>query len=129
MEARMRNSVLNAWKLPLIMLTHGNGFGIAQPFFDGAFYWIDGELYHVTGWFGSQLVSWQWTHPNASETRRLIGREFRPTRSTRRSGLVEVSWSFLRDGDSHNIHDQQLQDFRADIQKLAIYSASSGDRP
>jgi len=80
-------------------LIYGNGNGLATPYFDGRFYWLvdkhtdKGELYSWSGWFGAQLQSFQWTHPNAGERRRLAGREFKPFHSTRSLGRVRVAWA------------------------------------
>lgn len=82
--------------LPLDHLIFGNGHGMATPYCDGAFYWLGGELYHWSGWFGAQLTSYQWTHPRPGERRILSGVTFRPFRSERSWGRVRVAWSAER---------------------------------
>lgn len=87
----------------LDFLTFGSGFGLSQPYFDGRFYWLvdtskgrnagRGALYTFLGGHGAQLTSRQWLHPKPGETRKLIGREFRPFNSSRRWLRVEVSWA------------------------------------
>lgn len=70
----------------IIWLDHlifGNGFGLKSPYFDDQFYWLKGELYTWSGWFGAQLQSFQWRHPKAGERRELLGREFRALHSER----------------------------------------------
>jgi hypothetical protein len=70
----------------------GNGYGLASPYTDDKFYWIDGELYHWIGGLGAQLASFQWTHPKPGEKRKLRNVTFRPYLSSRRWGRVQVSW-------------------------------------
>ncbi len=87
----------------LDFLTFGHGYGLAQPYFDGRFYWLvdtsrgrdagRGTLYTFIGGHGAQLASRQWFHPVPGEERTLIGRKFRPFNSSRRGLRVEVSWS------------------------------------
>ena len=79
--------------LPLDHRIFGNGYGMGTPYFNGVFYWLDGELYHWSGWAGAQLASYQWTHPNAGERRTLSGVTFAPFHSERRWGRVRVSWA------------------------------------
>lgn len=70
----------------LMWLDHkifGNGFGLASPYSDSRFYWLSGELYTWSGWFGAQLQSFKWRHPRAGERRILFGYEFRALHSTR----------------------------------------------
>lgn len=62
----------------------GNGYGLGSPYFDGKFYWLNGELYTFMQGSGAQLHSIQWTHPNAGEERKLFGYRFRPLHSHRR---------------------------------------------
>lgn len=85
-------------------LIFGNGFGLKSPSCDAKFYWLDGELYTWNGWFGAQLQSFQWRHPNAGERRKLIFREFKPVHSERMYrwlwgivpipiGRVRIAWA------------------------------------
>jgi len=79
----------------LDFLIFGNGHGMAQPYFDGRFYWLSGRFYKWIGGLGAQLSSCQWRHPRPGETRKLAGREYRPF-SSRRSWLrVQVSWALV----------------------------------
>lgn len=90
--------------LALDFAIFGNGFGMAQPFFDGRFYWLvdtdggyerdgkRGRFYRWHGWLGAQLFSTQWRHPLAGESRILNGRKYVVFRSSRRWCRVEVSW-------------------------------------
>lgn len=83
-------------------LIYGNGHGLGSPRFDGRFYWLvdrltkRGEVYSWSGWFGAQLQSFQWTHPNAGERRVLCGHDFKPFASSRRLFRVRVSWALCR---------------------------------
>lgn len=106
----------------LDFLTFGHGRGLAQPYFDGRFYWLvdtsqgrqagNGALYTFLYGFGAQLVSRQWFHPRPGETRTLVGRKFRPFNSSRRWLRVEVSWATnLPPGiDEANAAIRDLQD-------------------
>ncbi len=106
----------------LDFLTFGNGHGLAQPYFDGRFYWLvdtnngreagRGALYTFLGGHGAQLVSRHWFHPKPGEVRELIGRKFRPFRSSRRWFRVEVSWAtkLPEDIDEANAAIRELRD-------------------
>jgi hypothetical protein len=61
----------------------GSGYGLKSPFWDDKYYWLSGGLYTWSGWYGSQLQSFQWSHPKPGESRKLLGREFRPFLSNR----------------------------------------------
>lgn len=108
-------------RLWLDLKIFGNGRGISAPFFDKAFYWLvdttngrehgAGQLYTFMHGLGAQLHSRQWTHPRASERRRLVGREFVVLHSSRRWGRVDVAWSMVgmpRDIDKANAAIRQL---------------------
>lgn len=81
----------------------GNGWGMKSPYCDDTFYWLvdtscgrrkgRGAFYRGSFGYGAQLQSIQWTHPKPGEQRILCGRRFRPFRSTRKWGRVEVSWA------------------------------------
>jgi hypothetical protein len=89
--------------MKLDFLIFGKGHGLAQPWASGAFYWLvqpdgRGAFYHWDGWFGAQLSSFQWTHPNSGERRSfdaLDGRVFRPAHSERCLGRVRVAWALV----------------------------------
>lgn len=101
--------------MTLLWLDHkifGNGYGMKSPYFDDAFIWLSGELYHWSGWFGAQLRSYQWRHPKPQERRKLAGHEFRPLDSSRRWGRVAVSWAAVglsKDIDTANAELKALQ--------------------
>lgn len=79
----------------IVWLDHkifGNGYGLGSPYFDGRFYWLSGQFYTWSGWFGAQLQSFQWRHPKAGERRTLAGREFVVFSSER------LFWWLWRDG-------------------------------
>ena len=71
----------------------GNGHGMAAPAFDQRFYWLSGKLYTFMPGHGAQLHSYQWSHPNAGERRKLAGREYRPFNSVRKGPRVRVAWA------------------------------------
>lgn len=82
----------------LDFLIFGNGGGIAAPYFNQVFYWLKDSntgrstFYTWCGWFGTQLQSFQWTHPNAGERRFICGYEFHPFSSRRIFCRVQVAW-------------------------------------
>lgn len=105
------------WKL------FGNGHGMAQPYFDGAFYWLtdmnlgrsrngrNGRFYRFGGGFGAQLFSTEWRTPKPGTRRRLFGRDF-VVHSARRKWLrVDVAWTAapaVRDHSALNDLREQL---------------------
>lgn len=108
--------------LALDFAIFGNGHGMAMPYFDGRLYWLvdtasrersgrNGAFYTFMHGWGAQLHSYQWTHPRAGETRRLIGRDFTVLHSRRKFCRVEVAWSMRRlpsDVDEANAAIRQL---------------------
>lgn len=83
----------------------GGGHGLAQPYFDGRFYWLvntyqseragrNGRFYTFSYGLGAQLSSFQWAHPKPGEERVLAGRRFRPFHSRRRGPRVHVVWAW-----------------------------------
>ena len=106
--------------MKLDFLIFGNGHGLAQPSTSGRFYWLveptgRGAFYHWSGWFGAQLCSFQWTHPNSGERRSfdaLDGRVFRPTHSVRKFGRVRVSWGLVDLPRDTNAANNELRALR-----------------
>lgn len=87
----------------------GNGRGLAQPYFDGRFFWLvdtaqdrangQGRLYTFTGGLGAQLRSFEWRMPLPGERRRLAGEWFTVFGALRRGPRVDVAWAMhLPDG-------------------------------
>lgn len=74
-------------------LIFGNGHGLKSPYFDDRYYWLNGQFYTWSGWLGSQLQSFQWTHPRGGEVRKLAGRDYRVFQSVRRGLRVRVTWA------------------------------------
>lgn len=121
----------------------GNGRGMAMPHFDGRLYWLvdtyqkdrvarNGAFYTFHYGFGAQLSSCQWTHPNAGEIRKLIGREFRPLSSIRRRGRIRVSWSMSLPKDIDKAH-AEIRALKADLdsalmERNAAMEAHGADR-
>ena len=110
--------------LQLDHLIFGNGHGMATPFFDGKFFWLEdqngkarSQLYTWQGWFGCQLRSHQWFHPRAGERRRLRGTVFRPYNSRRKGIRVEVSWAMNLSSDI-NEANEQIREFRRELDLL-----------
>lgn len=101
--------------LALDHLIFGNGRGLATPYSDGVFYWLDGDLYTFHPGYGAQLRSFQWTHPRAGEVRRLCGRDFRPFHSVRRWGRVEVAWRWIDLPAGLEAANAALADLRRDL--------------
>jgi hypothetical protein len=105
--------------LALDHLIFGNGHGLASPYHSAHYYWLadtsredrHAELYTFMSGFGAQLHSIQWTHPSAGETRRLIGRDFRPFHSRRQWGRVMVAWctNLPDDLDAANAELRQMK--------------------
>ncbi len=100
----------------------GDGHGMGAPYFSQTFYWLvdgfteRGTFYTWSGWFGSQLQSFQWTHPNAGEERLLAGKRFRPFQSHRQWGRVRVSWAC-----SELETTEQIRAFQAGLPHSAAY--------
>lgn len=102
----------------MIWLDHkifGSGRGLRTPYWDGAFYWLSGELYTFSPGLGAQLHSIQWTHPKAGERRYLCGRWFRPLHSQRQWGRVKISWAMegLK-GDLDSVH-AEIRRLKSDL--------------
>jgi hypothetical protein len=91
------------WKL------FGNGYGVASPYFDDVFYWLNdtnaprtkkglhGNWYHWIGGFGAQLQSFEWFMPKPGTRRRILGKEFVVFSAERRWLRVRVTWRLPRD--------------------------------
>jgi hypothetical protein len=94
----------------LDFLIFGRGYGLAQPRFDGRFYWLSGQFYTFIGGLGAQLQSFQWRHPRPGESRRLAGRDYRPFNSRRQGLRVSVSWATRLPSD--------LNEANAEIRKI-----------
>lgn len=74
----------------------GNGRGMASPYWDDAFYWLDGHFYQWIGGLGAQLQSHEWFAPKAGTRRRLIGEEFVVFQTRRKGPRVEASWALTQ---------------------------------
>lgn len=77
----------------IIWLDHllfGNGHGLKSPHFDDRYYWLSGQFYTWSGWFGSQLQSFQWFHPKPGEVRKLGGLNYSPFNSERKGLAFEL---------------------------------------
>lgn len=83
----------------------GNGHGMAQPFFDGRFFWLvdtthgrkhasKGRLYTFGHGLGAQLSSFEWRSPKPGERRRLAGVEFRVFNVSRGWVRDPFGWGF-----------------------------------
>lgn len=106
---------MNALAMPLAMLPgryglgFGGGFGLAEPYFDGQFYWLHDDIwaregkrrsawYKWEGGLGAQLASYELRAPVAGEVRELFGHRWRVFRQPERRFLtVRTSWA-LEDG-------------------------------
>lgn len=90
-------------------LIFGGGRGLALPHFDQRLYWLvdantrRGDFYTFFPGFGAQLLSFQWTHPRAQETRILSGVCFRPFQSHRRWFRVNVAWALTSKATNENL--------------------------
>lgn len=98
----------------------GNGWGLAQPYFDGRFYWLNdttpgrkrrATFYTFSHGLGAQLRSFQWTHPRAGERRTLCGREFVVFHSHRRGLRVEVAWAMVRLPENLDAANEAIREF------------------
>lgn len=99
----------------------GNGHGLAQPYFDGRFFWLvntaegrergRGRLYTFFGGHGAQLRSIEWFLPHPGERRRLAGESFTVFQAHRKGPRVEVAWCMrLPDGiDAANAKIRALE--------------------
>lgn len=100
----------------IIWLDHllfGNGRGLKSPCFDNDFYWLKdrnsgkSEIYVWSGWFGSQLKSFQWKYPCVGEERVLCGETFIPKSATTRFGRVMVNWGLVGEVDNERLFSLQ----------------------
>ena len=106
---------------PLDLWLFGNGHGLAQPYFDGRFFWLvdtararengRGRLYTFCGGHGAQLRSIEWRMPHPGERRRLAGETFTVFRARRKGPRVDVAWAMrLPDGiDAANAKIRALE--------------------
>ncbi len=98
---------LRSFALPLAFIAIGDGRGIAQPFWDGTWYWLHDQIweregkrrsawYQISGRLGAQLHSVEFTTPRAGEEREIFGYRIRvfSTGARRRGPIVETSWCF-----------------------------------
>ena len=83
--------------------------------FNTIFYWIDGRMYHWTGWFGCQLESWEWFRVHAGTQRTLAGECFTVFRSEREGLKWRTTWA-MRLPDGCDAANAKLRGFK---QKLA----------
>lgn len=89
-------------------LIYGSGRGLRMPLFDQRIYWLvdrntqRGDFYTWSGWFGSQIQSFQWRIPKSREERVLSGVRFRLFGWTKTWGRVRVSWC-IEGLDAQNI--------------------------
>lgn len=115
--ARSHHSAMSAAWLWLDLLIFGNGHGMAAPYFDQNYYWLDGRLYTFMHGFGAQLHSYQWTHPLPGERRRLCGREFVVFHSRRRGPRVEVAWAMVRMPHGIDEGNAAIRALKSDLDK------------
>jgi hypothetical protein len=100
----------------------GNGRGLAQPFFNGQFYWLvdertqRGTFYRFSWGLGAQLTSLQWRHPLPGERRQLLRRTFHPFNSSRTGPRVMVSWAMSLPEDINEAH-AAIQKLKDDVQR------------
>lgn len=91
----------------------GNGRGMASPFWDDVFYWLDGQFYRWGGGLGAQLYSIEWTMPKPGTRRKLFGHEFVVFHAHRKWLRVEVAWVLVR-----GVTDfETVSALKADLQK------------
>jgi hypothetical protein len=95
-------------------LLFGNGWGMASPYFDDAFYWLadrrferskrgrHSRFYRLIGGLGAQLTSYEWRAPPAGTRRRLAGYEFVVFQTHRKGLRVECSWATV---SAHTVED------------------------
>jgi len=99
----------------------GNGHGLAQPHWDGVYYWLVdrdsrvGRFYTFSGWFGSQLQSIEWLTPRPGTRRTLKGREFVVFSAVRAGPRVRVSWAMTRMPKDLNEANAAIRQFGADL--------------
>lgn len=99
----------------IAMKFFGNGHGMAAPYFDQTFYWLNdrtlnqgkakGRFYTWIGGFGAQLGSFEWRCPKPGTRRVLAGTTFTVFTANRsRFGLMwDVTWSIV-DFPQHDIN-------------------------
>jgi hypothetical protein len=108
-------------------LIFGNGYGLGAPRCEQSFHWLKDTrtgkcaMYHEDGWFGAQLVSFQWFNPQVGERRRLLGREFVAVSARRRWLRVSISWSQRLSEDTDQAN-KFLHKFFDDLRNLRAVS-------
>lgn len=104
----------------------GNGYGLAQPHYDGPFYWLSGRFYHWIGGLGAQLESFEWRAPLPGAEREIAGRTFRVLNTSRRGPRVIVSWGMVdlpRDIDAANTEIRFLRQIIGRLMATSEYAS------
>lgn len=78
------------WKL------FGNGHGMASPYHDDVFFWLDKRFYRWIGGLGAQLSSIEWWIPKPGTRRMLFGEDFTVCTAERKWIRVWVTWTRTR---------------------------------
>ncbi len=99
------------WKL------FGNGRGMASPYFDDVFYWLDGRFYRWIGGLGAQLESHEWRVPAPGTRRKLAGHEFVVFQASRRWLRVSASWQLARLPNDLAGQHTAIDQLRSDLTK------------
>lgn len=105
----------------LDFLLFGNGHGLAQPHFDGVFYWLvdketgRGRFYKFSHGLGAQLESIEWLTPTPGTRRRIKGREFVAFNATRSGPRVRVSWAMTRAPHDLNEKNEAIRQLGRDL--------------
>ena len=104
----------------------GNGHGLAQPYFDGVYYWLvdkntkRGRFYIFNHGLGAQLTSIEWITPNPGTRRKLKGREFVVFQVRRKGPRVLVSWAMTRMSNSIDDKNSEITQLKKDLSDSMI---------
>lgn len=95
-------------------MSRDNPYEGSEYSYVGRIFEIDDRAYRWAGWFGCQLSSREWRRPAPQDTRRILGREFRPFR-VERSGLRwEIRWALIGWSSAQEQH-QMISKLHADL--------------
>lgn len=100
----------------------GNGRGLAQPEYDGQFYWLNGHFYYWIGGSGAQLGSFQWFATKIAEERNIAGRIFRVLNYRRIGPRVDIAWSMVNMSSNPRLAMEEIKFLKRLISEADIFT-------